>query len=126
MKKNTVTTLLIVGAAAAVYFIMRSRRKGFKSSVEALSPIKITEEEYEAAVTEEPAEATFTKGAQTVVDIFKKLKRSPEKRLEAQQRKKAGKARKVLKKNPKADVAVTKFLSMPRVMRGVDDISVLY
>lgn len=126
MKKNTVTTLLIVGAAAAIYLIMRSRRKNFKSSVEALSPIKITEEEFEAAVTEEPAEATVTKGAQTVVDIFKKLKRSPEKRLEAQQRKKAGKARKVLKRQPQAQAAVKSFLTMPRAVRGVDDISVLY
>ena len=118
MKKSTVNTLLILGAAAAAFFIFTSMRRRKRSSVEAGPTEKITEAEYEAA-TVETGQAPMIKTAQSVVDIVKSLKRSPEK-------KQAAKARKVLKKQPKAKKAIQTFLTMPRAVRGFDDTQVLF
>lgn len=121
MKKSTVNILLIAGAAAAAWFIFTSMRKRRGSSVEAGSPIKISEKEYEEAevVSETPKGGQLIKTGQSVVDVIKSLKRSPEK-------KQAAKARKVLRKQPKAKKAVQTFLSMPRVIRGFDEQIGLY
>ena len=114
MKKNT---LLFVGIAAAAVLFLAMRRRP-TSRVEAGSPIKITAEEFEAAeVVDQPPPRPMA--PKSVVDVFKSLKRTP-------QAKAAAKARKALKKQPKAKAAVTKFLTMPRAVRGVNDISVLY
>ena len=117
MKKSTVNTLLIVGAAAAALFIFTSMRRR-RSSVEAGPTEKITAEEFEAAEVVETAPVRKPV-APAILDIVKTLKRSPEKKA-------AAKARKALKKQPKAQAAVRSFLTMPKAVRGMDDISVLY
>lgn len=114
MKKSTVNILLLAGAAAAAWFIFTSMRKKPKSSVEAGSPEKITEAEYEAA-TVEPAQPQLIKQAQSVVDVIKSLKRTPEAKAAAQKRK-------ALKKSPKAKAAVKSFLTMPKAVRGVGNV----
>ena len=117
MKKGTVNTLLILGAAAAAFFVFTSMRRR-RSSVEAGSPIKITEEEFETAEVVTP-EVVKPKVTATVLDIVKSLKRSPEK-------KEAAKKRKALKKQPKAQAAIKTFLTAPRAVRGMDDVTVIY
>ena len=102
MKKGTVNTLLIVGAAAAAWFIFTAMRKRRGSSVEAGPTIKQTEAEFYADVVEEaPAQPTFVKGAQSVIDIFKGLKRTPEKKAAAQAKKATRKATRQAKKAAK-------------------------
>jgi hypothetical protein len=118
MKKSTINTLLIVGAAAAALVIFMSMRRRRGSSVEAGPTEKITEAEFEAA-TVEPGQAPVIKTAKSVVDVIKSIKRTPEAKAAAQKRK-------ALKKSPKAKAAVKTFLSMPKAVRGIDDISVLY
>lgn len=118
MKKSTVNTLLIVGAAAAAFFIFTSMRRRRGSSVEAGPTEKITEEQYEAAEVVDSTPTTKA-AAPAILDVIKSLKRSPEKKA-------AAKARKALKKQPKAKKAVQTFLTMPRAIRGMDNISVLY
>lgn len=118
MKKSTINTLLIVGAAAAAFFIFTSMRRRSRSTVEAGPTEKITAEEFEAAEVVESTPMTKP-AAPAILDIVKSLKRSPQKKA-------AAKARKVLKKQPKAKKAVQTFLTMPRAVRGFDDISVLY
>lgn len=118
MKKSTVNTLLIVGAAAAAFFIFTSMRRRRGSSVEAGPTQKITAEEFEAAEVVESTPTTKP-AAPAILDIVKSLKRSPEKKAAAMKRR-------ALKKQPKAAAAVKSFLTMPRAVRGMDDISVLY
>ena len=89
MKKSTVNILLLAGAAAAAWFIFTSMRRKPKSTVEAGPTEKITEAEYEAAPTAEPK---LIKTAQSVVDIVKSLKRSPEKKAAAKQKRLVKKA----------------------------------
>jgi hypothetical protein len=115
MKKGTVNTLLILGAAAAAFFVFTAMRRR-RSSVEAGSPIKITEEEFQTAEVVTPE---IVKPKTTVLDIVKSLKRSPEK-------KEAAKKRKALKKQPKAQAAIKTFLTAPRAVRGMDDVTVIY
>jgi hypothetical protein len=130
MKKGTVNILLIAGAAAAAWFIFTSMRRRRGSSVEAGPTIKQTEAEFIQEAEMAPDQPTFVKSAQSVVDIFKGLKRAPEAKAAAQAkragRKEAMQKRRVLKKSPKAKAAVKQFLTMPKAIRGIDDISVLY
>lgn len=91
MKKQT-TTLLIIGAAAAAWFIFTSMRKRRGSIVEAGPTIKQTAEEFEAETPQPPA---IVKTAQSVLDIFKTLKRSPEKKAAAVSKKQLKKATKL-------------------------------
>jgi len=117
-KKTNYNTLLIVGAAAAAYFLLVAMRRR-RSSVEAGSPIKISEEEFTTAEVIEPTPTVKPMRPTAVLDIVKSLKRSPEKKAAAQKRR-------ALKKQPKAAAAIKTFLSTPRAVRGMDDISVLY
>ena len=125
MKKSTVNTLLILGAAAAAWFIFTSMRRRPRSTVEAGPTEKITEAEYEAAEVE-PGQGPVIKTAQSVVDIVKSLKRSPEKKMQAKLKREAAQKRKFLKKQPKVKQAVQTFLTMPRAVRGFDDTQVLF
>jgi hypothetical protein len=92
MKKQT-TTLLIIGAAAAAWFIFTSMRKRRGSSVEAGPTIKQTAEEFEAETPQQPP--AIVKTAQSVLDIFKTFKRSPEKKAAAVSKKQLKKATKL-------------------------------
>jgi hypothetical protein len=85
MKKSTVNTILLVGAAAAAWFIFTSMKKRRGSSVEAGSPIKQTEAEFEA----EYAEVVKPKPSvlDTVKNVLQTIKRSPEKKTAAQKKK---------------------------------------
>jgi hypothetical protein len=115
MKKSTVNTILLVGAAAAAWFIFTSMRRRRGSSVEAGSPIIQTEREFEADFTEVKPKQTVL---DTVKNVLQTIKRSPEKKAAAQKKK-------ALKKNPKAAAAVKSFLNMPKI-KGFDNCSGLY
>jgi len=100
MKKSTVNTILLVGAAAAAWFIFTSMRKRGGSSVEAGSPIKQTESEFEADYAEvvKPADSTKPSVLDTVKNVLQVIKRSPEKKAAAQAKKATKKAAKLAKK----------------------------
>lgn len=117
MKKSTVNTILLVGAAAAAWFIFTSMRKRRGSSVEAGSPIKQTEGEYEAEYAEvvQPKQTVLD----TVKNVLQTIKRSPEKKAAVQKKK-------ALKKSPKASAAVKSFLNMPKAIKGFDNCTGLY
>jgi hypothetical protein len=110
MKKNTVNFLLIAGAAAAAFFIFTSMRRRRGSSVEAGPTIKQTEAEFIQDTEMAPAQPEFVKGAQSVVEIFKGLKRAPEAKAAAQAKRATRKAARKEK----------------RAAKKVGDISVLY
>lgn len=97
MKKGTVNTILIVGAAAAAWFIFTSMRKRRGSSVEAGPTIKQTEAEFYAEEVPAQPGAAVVKTAKSVVDVFKSLKRTPEAKAAAQTRKAARKAKRASK-----------------------------
>ena len=84
MKKGTVNTILILGAAAAAWFIFTSMRRRRGSSVEAGPTIKQTEAEFYADTEMAPAQPKVIEAAKSVVDIFKGLKRAPEVKAAAQ------------------------------------------
>ena len=122
MKKSTVNTILLVGAAAAAWFIFTSMRPGAKgrsekrgSSVDAGSPITQTEEEFEADFEEVKPKLNVL---DTVKNVLQVIKRSPEKKAAAQKKK-------ALKKNPKAAAAVKSFLNLPKI-KGFDNNIGLY
>lgn len=110
MKKGTVNILLIAGAAAAAWFIFTSMRRRRGSSVEAGPTIKQTESEFIQEAEMAPDQPTFVKSAQSVVDIFKGLKRAPEAKAAAQAKRAS---RKVARKEKRA-------------AKKVGEISVLY
>lgn len=116
MKKNTI---LLIGGLAAAYFIFVAMRRRRGSSVEAGPTEKITAEQFESAEVIETAPAVKPMQPKTVIDVIKSLKRAPEKKAAAQKRK-------ALKKQPKTAAAVKSFLKMPRAIKGMDNISVLY
>lgn len=118
MKKSTVNTLLIVGAAAAAWFIFTAMRKRRGSSVEAGPTIKQTEAEFEAEVVPEaPAQPTFVKGAQSVIDIFKGLKRTTEQKAAAERKK----AMRIEARSKRAE-----NLRKKKAAKKVGEISILY
>ena len=92
MKKGTVNTLLILGAAAAAFFIFTSMRRRRGSSVEAGPTIKQTEAEFLQEAETAPDQPKFVKGAQSVIEIFKGLKRAPEAKAAAQAKRASRKA----------------------------------
>lgn len=110
MKKQTLNIILIAGAAAAAFFIISRMRRKLKSSVFADSPIKMTEKEYEEAEVIDQGPTVKSVQPTAIIDVLKKLKRTPEQKAAAQQRKLARKKKRTDQK------AVT----------GFDDISVLY
>jgi predicted hotdog family 3-hydroxylacyl-ACP dehydratase len=115
MKKSTVNTILLVGAAAAAWFIFTSMRRRRGSSVEAGSPIIQSEREFEADFEEVKPKQTVL---DTVKNVLQTIKRSPEKKSAAQKRK-------TLRKDPKAAAAVKSFLNLPKI-KGFDNNIGLY
>ena len=85
-------TILILGAAAAAWFIFTSMRRRRGSSVEAGPTIKQTEAEFIQDAEMAPAQPEFVKSAQSVVEIFKGLKRAPEAKAAAQAKRASRKA----------------------------------
>lgn len=103
MKKNT---LLFVGlAAVAAFFVIkelrRRREAGPRSTVEAGPTETITEAEYEAApeLVKPAAQAP-----QTILEVIKTLKKTPEQKTAALARKQARKAKRQTKKSQSAAV----------------------
>jgi len=115
MKKGTINTILILGAAAAAFFIFTSMRRRRGSSVEAGPTIKQTEEEFIQDIQTAPDQPTFVKGAQSVIDIVKGLKRAPEKKAAAQAKRASRKATKLEARKLRA-----------KNLRKVGEISILY
>lgn len=111
MKKGTVNTILLIGAAAAAWYIFTSMRKRRGSSVEAGSPIKQTESEFEAEYAQvvKPGSGVAD-SAKSVLDVIKSFKRTPEQKAAALAKKATKKAAKAAKRN----------------VAGFDNIPVLY
>lgn len=107
MKQKTLNIVLIAGAAVAAWFVFSSMRKRKKSSVEAGSPIKQTEGEYEAEYAEvvKPSGSGVTETTKSVLDVIKSLKRTPEQKAAALTRKTTRKAVKAQKKATRKKVA---------------------
>ena len=112
MKKQTLNIILIAGAAAAAFFLLSKMRKKKLVTSRDYGPLeKMTEEEYESAeVIEQPKTEIKPVQPTAIIDILQKLKRTPEQKAAAQQRKLA-------RKKKRADA---------KLIKGVDDISVLY
>jgi hypothetical protein len=95
--------VLIAGAAVAAWFIFTSMKKRRGSSVEAGSPIKQTEGEFEAEYAEvvKPSGSGLTDTTKSILDVFKSLKRTPEQKASAQAKKSARKSVKAQKRSLK-------------------------
>lgn len=106
MKKRTMNIVLIAGAAVAAWFLFTSMRKRRGSSVEAGSPIKQTEAEYEAEYVEvgPPTGSPLTEGTKSILEVIKSVKRTPEQKAAAQAKKTARKSVKAQKKAVKKKV----------------------
>ena len=101
MKKGTMNTILILGAAAAAFFIFTSMRRRRGSSVEAGPTIKQTEADFFEEAEMAPEQPKLIKTAQSVVDIFKGLKRAPEAKAAAQAKRATKKAARKAKRAAK-------------------------
>lgn len=111
MKKQTLNTLLLIGVAgAAAFYFFKMMKK--RSKVEAGPTEKLTEEEFYGAETYEPPPGQLIPGPKSILEIIQTLKRTPEQKKAAQERKK-------LRKQKKQSGALVK-------PRAVGDISVLY
>ena len=106
MKKRTMNIVLIAGAAVAAWFLFTSMRKRRGSSVEAGSPIKQTEDEYEAEYAEvgPPTGSPLTECTKSILEVIKSLKRTPEQKTAAQAKKMARMSVKAKKKAVKKKV----------------------
>jgi hypothetical protein len=116
-KKNLVTYgLIAAGVVAAILIIRKMNKSKKRSSVEAGAPIVQSEDEFieDARVVKE--EPTFVKGAQSVIDIFKGLKRTPEAKAAAQ-------AKRTTRKATKQEA---RRLRAKNLRKKVGEISVLY
>jgi hypothetical protein len=132
MKKGTVNTILILGAAAAAFFIFTSMRRRRGSSVEAGPTIKQTETEFFEEAETAPAQPRVIETAKSVLDIFKELKRTPEEKAAAQEKRARRQAAAQEKRASRQAAAQTIRASRQatrkekRAAKKVGEISILY
>ena len=126
-KKNLVTYgLIAAGVVAAVLIIRKMNKSKKKSSVTADSPIVQSQAEFQAdtaAAPEQPKSILETAGT-LIKSVF------PKKTAVQKSDKKADilvkKAAKGKQKAVQTKDVATKFLQMPRVIRGIEDAEILY